>query len=145
MSESPKSSTEYQDFLNTVDKLFYHEGTPVTPETVLESVEDAHKKIKEYPENMRVYNTIATENEEIAGKKNTILGPQDVLPAINCMKLFKTSVVSGLNTMKLQKILKNMPDETCTIKLNNDDNSGSSGSYLKYFKFPVVIVEDRDV
>ena len=92
-------------------------------------------------EEIRQYSNYLSENEEVSEMVYTVMGPQDILPVLNSTKLMKTNVICSLNSMKLHKLLENVPEEISYMKLMSD-TTASSDNYLKHFKFPVLAARD---
>jgi len=137
---NPFAPQKYEDFLTVVEKQFYQEGAPLSPLTIMDSVNDSHRNLRTLFEEIRRYVSLLSENDEISDEVYAVMGPQDILPVTNSTKLLKTNVICSLNSMKLQKLLKSIPEDTCKMSLTSD-NTTCSDNYLKYFKFPVLALQ----
>ena len=140
LTSTPPLPPEYEDFLTVVEKQFYQEGAPLSPLTIMDSVNDSHRNLRTLFEEIRRYVSLLSENDEISDEVYAVMGPQDILPVTNSTKLLKTNVICSLNSMKLQKLLKSIPEDTCKMSLTSD-NTTCSDNCLKYFKFPVLALQ----
>merc|ERR1712146_28441 len=136
----PFTPQKYVDFLAVIERQFHNGGEKLNPIAIMDSVNDSHKSLKMIFEEIRNYSTILSGNGGASEKVYTLMNPEDIIPTRNSTKLLRTNVMGSLSSLRVQKVLTNMPKELCAIRVTTE-NTTSSDSYMKYFKFPLANLE----